>query len=90
MNPYQIYNDIEKMIQCSYFVEELNSQKAMKIGNYLFEKIKEHDQELKDKLEQYRKDHCELFYDGCKDSAGCCDVCAVVEDIQELFEVKNK
>jgi len=37
-------------------------------------------------IDTMRKEKCELWDDGCKDSAGCCDSCDIFESILEEFD----
>jgi len=43
-------------------------------------------EDVRELLNQLRATNCMLYNDemGCKDSVGCCDVCSIIESIEDL------
>ena len=79
---------ITKLTLCNFGELGLFSPEALVGGFYNeFEKdVAAAVKELREKIDKLRGEACELYDDGCKDSAGCCDPCSIVELVEELVD----
>jgi hypothetical protein len=53
----------------------------------LFEDFYIEKQKVRDALNKVRKKHCIVFKDGCKNTAGLCDSCEIIEELEEVLKL---